>query len=204
MHRIGSLRLVSVMVGIVACSTVLFGQKAAAPFMPSSGFGARGSGASPVTQGRAGFGNGILTPPINSYFYPSWDYGLYASPFLYLPSPPLAPYAYVPNYWWTGAYPIADPRQSGYNPSAGYRWEDVGTLLLATSPAKTRVTLDGVFVGTTDQLGPIQLPAGEHALRIELSGYEPSETILKIEQPIVQQLDIRLNPVTRATTGPGQ
>ncbi len=135
-------------------------------------------------------------------FYPSFEgYGGYFSPFFEVPSLPPA-YPYLPNYWWVSMYPIADPRQEGYNPSSGYPWESVTALLLVTYPAKARITLDGIFVGTSDSLGPTQLPIGEHTLRVEASGYEPSETVLKIEQPTLQQLEIRLTP-TRPSTKPG-
>lgn len=116
----------------------------------------------------------------NGFYEPS--YGGYTSP---IPN--------VPKYWWTGYYPEADPRQEGYNPDAGYSWDSVGALILSTVPKNAKVTLDGVFVGTTDRLGPFQLPAGEHTLRIEADGFEPSEKVLNVEKPVVQQLEIRLN-----------
>lgn len=136
-----------------------------------------------------------FTPPVNSYFYPSYGfYGGYFSPFLFFPSLP-PPTPYMPNYWWTSPYSVADPRQEGYNPSSGYPMGTVATLLLITTPAKARITLDGTLIGTSDSLGPIQLPVGEHSLRVEATGYEPAETILRIEQPVLQQLEIRLDPV---------
>ena len=106
-------------------------------------------------------------------------------------------YSYLPNYWWTGYYPTADPRGEGYNPNAGYAWDSVTTLLLETFPAKARVTLDGIFVGTTDTLGPFQLPLGQHTLRIEAAGFEPSETVLKVERAVLQQLEVRLTKSVR-------
>lgn len=133
-----------------------------------------------------------------AYYYPaSVGYGGYFSPFLGLPSAPLA-YGYLPNYWWVSSYPIADPRQDGYNPSAGYAWGGVMTLVLDTTPTKARIVLDGLFVGTTDKLGPFQLPIGEHTLRVEADGYEPSETALKVEQPFLEQLEVRLTPTKHA------
>lgn len=149
-------------------------------------------GAAPPAQTNASFG-GLSGPFIQSYFYPFDWYGGYFSPFLYLPSQP-NPYPYLPNHWWTSPYQIADPRQEGYNPKAGYPSETVTTLLLTAYPAKSRVTLDGVFVGTSDVLGPVQLPIGEHTLRVEASGYEPSETIVSVEQPSVERLEVRLAP----------
>jgi hypothetical protein len=142
----------------------------------------------------ASSGPSYVTP----YFYPAYGgfgfYGGYYSPFLNL-----APYTttdpYLPPHWWVERYPSADPRQAGYNPNAGYPKEEVSTLLLTTYPIKTRIVLDGVFVGTSDNLGPFQLPAGIHVLRVETAGYEPSETVLNIEQPTLQQLDIRLKPM---------
>ncbi len=113
---------------------------------------------------------------------------------------PATPYPY--RYWWVGPY-ADNSRQDGYNPSAGYEWDSVGTLILSTTPAKSRVTLDGVTVGTADRLGPTQLPVGEHTLRIQAEGYEPSETIVKFDQPGVQELEIRLKPLaTPAKPGP--
>jgi hypothetical protein len=141
-----------------------------------------------------GFGPGLgfSGPFVQSYFYPtpSW-YGGYYSPFLNLPSLPPS-YVYMPSYWWVSPYPLADPRQDAYNPSGGYPKETVTTLLLAAYPLKSQVTIDGILVGTSDALGPFQLPVGEHTLRVEAPGYEPSETVLKVEQPTLQQLEIRL------------
>jgi hypothetical protein len=31
-------------------------------------------------------------------------------------------------------------------------------------------------------------------LRVEAVGYEPSETVISVEQPVLQQLEIRLKP----------
>ncbi len=145
-------------------------------------------------------GPGYVTP----YFFPSYggfggygSYGGYYSPFID-PSPRNTTYPYLPKYWWVERYPSADPRQDGYNPNAGYPKEQVTTLLLATFPLKARVVLDGLFMGTSDNLGPIQLPAGVHVLRVEAAGYEPSETALNIEEPTLQQLDIRLKRSTSA------
>ncbi len=149
-------------------------------------------GAAPPAQTNGSLG-GFSGPFIQSYFYPFDWYGGSFSPFLYLPSQP-NPYPYLPNHWWTSPYQIADPRQEGYNPKAGYPSETVVTLLLTAYPAKSRVTLDGVFVGTSDVLGPVQLPIGEHTLRVEASGYEPSETIVSVEQPSVERLEVRLAP----------
>jgi hypothetical protein len=100
------------------------------------------------------------------------------------------------THWWVGPNGFTDPRGEGYNPDAGYAWDTVSTLLLETNPPKARVTLDGIFVGTTDSLGPFQLPSGNHTLRIEAAGFEPSETVLKVEKPNVQQLQVNLTPVS--------
>jgi hypothetical protein len=110
----------------------------------------------------------------------------------------------LPNYWWAEHYPAADPRQAGYNPSSGYPKESVTTLLLATYPLKTRIILDGIYVGRADYLGPIQLPPGEHTLRVEAPGYETSETVLNVEEPALQQLEIRLKSVKQAESQPLQ
>jgi hypothetical protein len=77
----------------------------------------------------------------------------------------------------------------------------VGTLILDTNPPKAGVTLDGIFAGTTDMLGPFQLPVGEHTLHIEASGFEPSDIIVKFDQPGVQNLNVELKRLT-ATAKP--
>ncbi len=139
------------------------------------------------------------TPVVTSYFYPTLEwYGGYSPPY-----PVFSPaYNNPPNYWWTGYYPEADPRQEGYNPSSGYPAETVKILLLKTFPAKASVTPDGVCIGTADFLGPTQLPMGEHSLRVEAAAYEAFETVLKVERPGVQQLEVRLNPIVH-TAKPG-
>lgn len=164
----------------------LAGQGKAAP----SGFAQAGAPAVRFA-GHGGF--------VRPYFFPSFGFGWgYFSPFVEIPHlPPAIPY--LPKFWWAEPYPSADPRQAGYNPNGGYPKEEVTTLLLATSPSKARVYLDGVFVGTNDYLGPIQLPIGEHTLRIEARGYEPSETVLRVEQPTLQQLEVRLTPLASPT-----
>lgn len=128
--------------------------------------------------------------------YPSYRYvGGYGYGYGYSPfygSPQVSqPY----NYWWVSPYPLADPRQAGYNPNGGYPLSDVTTLVLSAYPAKSQVTLDGIMVGTADELGPIELPMGEHTLRVSSPGYEPSETVLKVETPTLQQLAVNLKEI---------
>lgn len=158
-----------------------------------------GEGGKPFISGRpartpsSGYSWGGFVQP---YFYPSsWGFGGFYSPFVNIPMLPPA-YPYLPNYWWVSPYPTADPRQAGYNPASGYARDSVTTLILTTEPAKSRIILDGIFIGTSDYLGPTQLPLGEHVLRIEAPGFEPSETVLNIEQPVLQQLTVRLKRVS--------
>jgi hypothetical protein len=89
-----------------------------------------------------------------------------------------------------------NPSQSAYNPNAGYEWDSVGTLVLDTNPSQAHVTLDGIYAGTTDKLGPFQLPVGEHTLHIEAPGYEPSDIIVKFDQPGVQSLKVEMQRLT--------
>jgi hypothetical protein len=110
-----------------------------------------------------------------------------------------APQTYLPNYWWVSPYPLADPCQAGCNPNSGYEWDSVGTLILNTNPAQARVTLDGIYAGTTDKLGPFQLPVGEHTLHIEAPGYEPTDVVVKFDKPGVQTLDLGLKRLTAST-----
>lgn len=135
------------------------------------GYGGYGGG------GYGGYGGG---------FYAPYGGGAYYSP----------GYSNDPTHWWTGPNASSDPRGEGYNPNSGYAWDTVSTLLLDTNPPKARVTLDGIYVGTTESLGPFQLPAGNHTLRIEAAGFEPSETVLKVVEPILRQLLVTLTPVS--------
>jgi hypothetical protein len=148
----------------------------------------------------AGGSANFVTP----YYFPSFGgfgaygfYGGYYSPFID-PAPRNSTQPYLPKYWWVERYPSDDPRQSGYNPNSGYAREEVTTLLLSTYPVKARVVLDGVFVGTSDNLGPMQLPVGLHTLRIEAAGFEPSQSVMNIEEPAMQQLEVRLKPLGSA------
>jgi cytoskeleton protein RodZ len=70
--------------------------------------------------------------------------------------------------------------------------------MLTTFPARARVKLDGTSIGAANYLGPIQLPAGEHTLRIEAAGYEPYETVLRVDSPVAQDLEVRLRPLAPA------
>ncbi len=146
----------------------------------------------------------VMPRIVSPYYFPSYGgfggfgfYGGYSSPFIDFSSMH-STNPYLPKHWWVERYPSADPRQSGYNPNSGYAREEVTTLLLETYPAKARVILDGLFVGTSNNLGPMQLPLGMHTLRIEAAGFEPSQTVLNIEEPAMQQLEVRLKPVVTA------
>lgn len=141
---------------------------------------------------------------VTPYFFPSYGgfggfgfYSGYYSPFIDF-SERHSTEPYLPKNWWVERYPSVDPRQAGYNPNSGYAREDVTTLILSTYPLKARVVLDGIFVGTSDNLGPMQLPIGMHTLRIEAAGFEPSQTVLNIEEPAMQQLDVRLKALASA------
>jgi len=101
-----------------------------------------------------------------------------------------------PNYWWVSPYPSENPCQAGCNPHAGYEWDSVGALILDTNPPQARVTLDGIYAGTTDKLGPFQLPVGEHSLHIEAAGFQPSDINVKFDQPGVQSLNVELKRLT--------
>jgi hypothetical protein len=123
------------------------------------------------------------------YGYPAFGAsGLFASQ--------SSPLDVPPNYWWASPYPSENPCQAGCNPKAGYEWDSVGTLILDTNPPKARVTLDGVYAGTTDKLGPFQLPVGEHTLHIEAAGFESSDIIVKFDQPGVQSMNVVLKRLT--------
>lgn len=109
-----------------------------------------------------------------------------------------------PKYWWVSPYPSENPCQAGCNPNAGYEWDSVGTLILNTNPPKARVTLDGIYAGTTDKLGPFQLPVGQHTLHIEATGFEPSDIIVKFDQPGVQDLNVELKHLRAAKAVPSR
>ena len=137
---------------------------------------------------------------VTPYYFPSYGgfggfgfYGGYNSPFIDFSSMHTTN-PYLPKHWWVERYSAADPRQSGYNPNSGYAREEVTTLILSTYPLKARVVLDGIFIGTSDSLGPMQLPAGMHTLRIEAAGFEPSQTVMNVEEAAMQQLEVRLKP----------
>jgi hypothetical protein len=101
-----------------------------------------------------------------------------------------------PQGWWASPYPSQNPCQAACNPNAGYEWDSVGTLILETNPPTAKVVLDGIPAGTTDKLGPFQLPVGEHTLHIEYPGFEPTDVIVKFDRPGVQNLNIDLKRTT--------
>ncbi len=180
----------------VGCGCLAF---TAVPAKARGGGGLIGQGGSPMVSGPT-----FVTPyffPSSGGFGPYGFYGGYYSPFIdFAPTRTTDPY--LPKYWWVERYPSSDPRQAGYNPNSGYPPEEVTTLLLVTFPAKARVVLDGLFVGTSDNLGPIQLPVGVHTLRVEALGFEPSSTVLNVEHPTLQQLEVRLTRVVSAEAEP--
>jgi hypothetical protein len=134
--------------------------------------------------GRAYYSSGAAPVYGRGGAYGGYGYGFYPS----APSPLDVP----PNYWWVSPYRSENPCQAGCNPNAGYEWDSVGTLILETNPPKARITLDGIFAGTTDNLGPFQLPVGEHTLHVQAPGFESSDVIVKFDQPGVQNLNIEL------------
>jgi len=109
------------------------------------------------------------------------------------------PQTYLPNYWWVSPYPIADPRQDGYNPASGYEWSSVGALILNTTPPQARVTLNGIYASTADKLGPFQLPVGAYTFHIEATGYQPVDVVVRFEKPGVQSLDLVLKRLSTPT-----
>ncbi len=123
-------------------------------------------------------------------------YGGYSSP-AYFPLPRAG--SYLPPDWWAGQNAGVDPRQDGYNPSAGYAWDSVGALLLSTTPDNARVTLDGTYVGTANELGPFQLPMGKYKLQIDAPGYKSTQITLNVQKPSVQQLHIVLSRAHQAS-----
>ncbi len=131
---------------------------------------------------------------------PASYFGGYVAPFFPSYGGYPGAYPYMPKYWWTGAYPEVDPRQEAYNPDAGYEWDSVEALILEVAPAKARVILNGTFIGTANYLGPIQLPLGEHTLRIEATGYEPSESVLEADHTGPEIIQIHLKPLPSRTT----
>ena len=140
------------------------------------------------------------------YGYSQPYYGGYGGAYIapYYGTSSYAPAAsYAPPYWWAGPY-AGNSNSPGpaYNPNAGYAWDSVSVFLLETTPLKARITLDGTFVGTMDCLGPFQLPMGEHTLRVDAAGFEPSVTVLHVEKPVLQQLQVRLTE-TAHTGKPG-
>lgn len=103
----------------------------------------------------------------------------------------------APSYgWWASPYPSENPCQAGCNPNAGYEWDSVGALILDTNPPEARVTLDGIYAGTTDKLGPFQLPIGEHTLHIEAAGFEAADIVVRFDEPGTQSLNIVLKRLT--------
>ncbi len=140
--------------------------------------------------GRANIGYGYSAPYYGGYG------GVYVP--TYGPSSYASTYSGLPPYWWAGPYANSNPGGPGTNPDSGYAWDSVSVLILETVPEKARVTLDGIFVGTNDCLGPTQLPMGDHTLRVDAPGYEPSITVLHVEKPVLQQLEVRLTATARA------
>lgn len=156
-----------------------------APSMASRGYADHR--AVPIGSGYSygGFYPGAYGPAAYDYdgFFPAFGgaTGLYTSP-LDVP----------PQGWWASPYPSQNPCQAGCNPNAGYEWDSVGTLILNTNPPTAQVALDGVPAGTTDKLGPFQLPVGEYTLHINAPGFESADVVVKFDRPGVQTLNVEL------------
>jgi len=164
--------------------TLMFSLACVPAFAQGRGGGAHGYNSAHSAPGYGGGGS-----------YGGWGgYPVFGGSGLYASSS--SPLDVPPKYWWVSPYPSENPCQAGCNPNAGYEWDSVGTLILDTNPPKARVTLDGIYAGTTDRLGPFQLPVGEHTLHIEALGFEPSDIIVKFDQPGVQNLNVELKHMT--------
>lgn len=150
-----------------------------------------------------GFGHGSPMGEAGGYYPGAFGYGGYYPGFGYNDFfPGFGGAGFYPSYtsplevpppgWWASPYPSQNPCQAGCNPNAGYEWESVGTLILNTNPPTARISLDGIPAGTTDKLGPFQLPVGEHTLHVDALGFESADVVVKFEQPGVQTLNVEL------------
>ncbi|PEN07942.1 hypothetical protein CRI93_05720 [Longimonas halophila] len=77
-------------------------------------------------------------------------------------------------------------------------------LAVETDPSDARVFVDDAAVGTTPLDSAIQVPTGEHVLRIEKDGYAPVDTTLTLEdrdEPV--QMSIALAAASGDTLPPG-
>jgi hypothetical protein len=166
---------------LILCFTVMF-LTACLPVLAQRRAGGGGHAAY-SSGGGSVYGRGGA---YGGYGYGGYGYGGYG----YYPTSGSGFYA-APNAMW-GPYRSEFPCQAGCNPNAGYEWDSVGTLILDTNPPQARVTLNGIYAGTTDKLGPFQLPVGERALHIEAPGFEPTDIIVKFDQPGVQSLNVAL------------
>jgi len=194
MHR--GTRILSLLLGgIFLTSPTLLAQRGIAHSAPAT------AGASFIAPPSGYTGMSPVFPAFPSYpQFSSYNFGQIrpqsADPSWIAPSYPPDP---APSYWWVRPYPMGEVPQVGYNPDAGYQWDSVGALVLNTFPLKAQVTLDGTCVGTADKLGPFQLPVGRYTLRVEAAGFQPTETVVKFDEPGVRELDIKLKPLVAAS-----
>lgn len=145
-----------------------------------------------TSSGTRGMIRSYYSHPVGGGFYGGGFYPAFGGNGLYGSIPSTSPLDVPPRGWWASPYPSENPCQAACNPNAGYDWSTVGTLILDTIPHTAKVTLDGILAGTTDKLGPFQLPVGEHTLHIEAAGFESTDVIVKFDQPGVRSLNVEL------------
>ena len=71
--------------------------------------------------------------------------------------------------------------------------EPVGELLIISSVQGAEVVIDGVVVGTTP-LAVLELPEGQHRVRMTAPGTEPFVTDVSVRAGRLQRLEVRLVP----------
>lgn len=178
----------------LAAAVILAGLATGATICLANPPGSSALGRSFGVATNSGYSSGRSYGGYGGYGYGGYGYGGYYAP--YSGGAIYSPGNSGSSHWWAGPNGSNAELGVGYNPNSGYDWNTVCTLLLQTNPPKARVTIDGIYVGTMDSLGPFQLPVGNHTLKIEAAGFEPSETVLNVKEPALRQLEVKLTPVS--------
>jgi len=83
-----------------------------------------------------------------------------------------------PNGYWLAANPSPPP----------------GTARLRVTPPQARVTIDGAFAGTVEELRDLRLPPGAYLVQFDLEGFQTQQQKVYVLSGKTMRLDVTLRP----------
>lgn len=95
---------------------------------------------------------------------------------------------YDPFYWGGLFSPWSAPGSA----LASNPYPPIGTIRLKVTPPQARVTIDGGYAGTVEELRDLRLPPGAFPVQFNLAGFEEQQQRIYVLSGKTMQLDIKL------------